>query len=58
MKVEERLLKLVLRLINEERLELLKWSSSKLQKALLKGLRPDIRDMVAMPWLLRYLMKL
>ncbi len=53
-----RLLKLVLRLSDEERLEILKRGSSKLHGELLEGFMPSIRDVVGMPWLLRYLRKL
>lgn len=53
-----KLLRLVLELSDEERLELLKRGPPKLHGTLLDGFRPGIRDMIAMPWLLRYLRKL
>lgn len=58
LKLGGKLLKLALRMSDEERLKLLKRGPPKLHETLLEGFRPGIRDVVAMPWLLRYLIKL
>jgi flavin-dependent dehydrogenase len=52
------LLKFIQGLSDPERLELLRRSTAKLQAKLLEGFAPDPMDIIAMPWLLRYLKKL
>jgi flavin-dependent dehydrogenase len=58
LKFGARLLKLVLRLSDQERLGLLRRGTPKLQGNLLEGIKPSVKDVVAMPWLLPYLKKL
>ncbi len=53
-----KLLNMVLKMSDEERFELLKRGSPNLQAKLLEGIRPSIKDLITIPWLLRYLGKL
>ncbi len=55
LRMSGKLLRMALTLDDEKRLQLLKLGSNRLHAALLDGVKPGLRDLVAVPWLLPHL---